>query len=52
MTSGLQGKVAVVTGEVVSVDGGSSIVSTVRPSGGAGAWDFGALDERTYRQAE
>jgi hypothetical protein len=37
------------TGEVVSVDGGSSIVSTVRPSGGAGAWDFGALDERTYR---
>jgi hypothetical protein len=40
------------TGEVVSVDGGSSIVSTVRPSGGAGAWDFGALDERTYRREE
>ena len=40
---------AYMTGEVVSVDGGSSIVSTVRPSGGAGAWDFGALDERTYR---
>jgi len=39
---------AYMTGEVVSVDGGSSIVSTVRPSGGAGAWDFGALDERTY----
>ena len=34
-------------GEVVSVDGGSAIVSTVRDSGGAGAWDFGALDERT-----
>jgi NADP-dependent 3-hydroxy acid dehydrogenase YdfG len=39
---------AYMTGEVVSVDGGSSIVSTVRASGGAGAWDFGALDERTY----
>jgi hypothetical protein len=24
-------------------------VSTVRSSGGAGAWDFGALDARTYR---
>jgi 3-oxoacyl-[acyl-carrier protein] reductase len=40
------------TGEVVSVDGGSAIVSTVRPSGGAGAWNFGSLDERTYRQAD
>jgi NAD(P)-dependent dehydrogenase (short-subunit alcohol dehydrogenase family) len=40
------------TGEVVSVDGGSSVVSTVRPSGGAGAWDFAGLDERTYRDAE
>jgi NAD(P)-dependent dehydrogenase (short-subunit alcohol dehydrogenase family) len=36
------------TGETVSVDGGSAIVSTVRPSGGAGAWDFAALDRRTY----
>jgi hypothetical protein len=36
------------TGEVVSVDGGSAIVSAVRSSGGAGAWDFGALDQRTY----
>ena len=43
---------AYMTGEVVSVDGGSSIVSTVRPSGGAGAWDFGALDERTYGREE
>jgi NAD(P)-dependent dehydrogenase (short-subunit alcohol dehydrogenase family) len=34
------------------IPGGSSIVSTVRPSGGAGAWDFGALDERTYRPRE
>jgi hypothetical protein len=36
------------TGEVVSVDGGSAIMSTVRPSGGAGGWDFGALDRLTY----
>jgi hypothetical protein len=43
---------AYMTGEVVSVDGGSSIVSTVRASGGAGAWDFGALDERTYGPRE
>jgi hypothetical protein len=31
-------------GEVVSADGGLSIVSTVRASGGAGAWDFGSLE--------
>lgn len=43
---------AYMTGEVVSVDGGSAIMSTVRPSGGAGAWDFAALDERTYRGEE
>jgi len=48
----LSDEASYMTGEVVSVDGGSSIVSTVRPSGGAGAWDFGSLDERTYRQAE
>jgi NAD(P)-dependent dehydrogenase (short-subunit alcohol dehydrogenase family) len=42
---------AYMTGEVVSVDGGSAIVSSVRSSGGAGAWDFGALDERTYGPA-
>jgi NAD(P)-dependent dehydrogenase (short-subunit alcohol dehydrogenase family) len=46
----LSDEAAYLTGEVVSVDGGSSIVSTVRASGGAGAWDFGALDARTYRQ--
>lgn len=39
---------AYLTGEVVSVDGGASIVSTVRPSGGAGAWDFGAYDRDLY----
>jgi len=39
---------AYMTGEVVSVDGGAAIMSTVRPSGGAGAWDFESLDRRTY----
>ena len=34
------------TGEVVSVDGGAAAVSTVRPSGGAGAWDTGPVDVR------
>ena len=33
------------TGEVVSVDGGASMVSTVRPSGGAGAWNPTPLDD-------
>jgi enoyl-[acyl-carrier-protein] reductase (NADH) len=48
----LSDEAAYMTGEVVSVDGGSSIVSTVRPSGGAGAWDFRSLDERTYRRED
>nr|WP_221375022.1 glucose 1-dehydrogenase [Actinoplanes polyasparticus] len=39
---------AYMTGEVVSVDGGAAIVSTVRPSGGAGAWDFAAYDDSLY----
>jgi NAD(P)-dependent dehydrogenase (short-subunit alcohol dehydrogenase family) len=39
---------AYMTGEVVSVDGGASIVSTVRPSGGAGAWDFAGYDRGLY----
>jgi NAD(P)-dependent dehydrogenase (short-subunit alcohol dehydrogenase family) len=39
---------AYITGEVVSVDGGASIVSTVRPSGGAGAWDYQAYDRSLY----
>ena len=30
-----------VTGQTLSVDGGASIVNTVRPSGGAGAWTPG-----------
>jgi NAD(P)-dependent dehydrogenase (short-subunit alcohol dehydrogenase family) len=45
----LSDEASYLTGEVVSVDGGSSIVSTVRSSGGAGAWDFGRLDARTYQ---
>jgi NAD(P)-dependent dehydrogenase (short-subunit alcohol dehydrogenase family) len=33
-----------VCGEVISADGGAAAVSTVRPSGGAGAWDTGPAD--------
>lgn len=36
------------TGQVLSVDGGATIVNTVRPSGGAGAWDAAAVDAATY----
>ena len=39
---------AYVTGQVISVDGGASIVNTVRPSGGAGAWDTAAVDGPLY----
>lgn len=39
---------AYVTGQVVSADGGATNVNTVRPSGGAGAWDTAAHDERLY----
>lgn len=39
---------AYVTGQVYSADGGASIVNTVRPSGGAGAWDTAAVDDRIY----
>jgi NAD(P)-dependent dehydrogenase (short-subunit alcohol dehydrogenase family) len=37
-----------VTGQVLSVDGGATIVNTVRPSGGAGAWDFEQHDRNLY----
>jgi NAD(P)-dependent dehydrogenase (short-subunit alcohol dehydrogenase family) len=37
-----------VTGQIVSVDGGATVVNTVRPSGGAGRWDPTVLDEATY----
>lgn len=36
------------TGQVVSVDGGATVVNTVRPSGGAGAWDTATVDEALY----
>jgi len=36
------------TGQVVSADGGATIVNTVRPSGGAGAWDNAVVDKAMY----
>jgi len=39
---------AYVTGQVVSADGGASIINTVRPSGGAGAWDTDRVDAAMY----
>jgi len=39
---------AYVTGQVYAADGGASIVNTVRPSGGAGAWDTEAIDVPLY----
>lgn len=37
-----------VTGQVLSADGGATVVNTVRPSGGAGAWDAAAFDAALY----
>jgi NAD(P)-dependent dehydrogenase (short-subunit alcohol dehydrogenase family) len=37
-----------VTGQVISADGGATIVNPVRPSGGAGAWDTTAIDAAMY----
>jgi NAD(P)-dependent dehydrogenase (short-subunit alcohol dehydrogenase family) len=39
---------AYVTGQVLSADGGATIVNTVRPSGGAGAWDTESVDRAMY----
>lgn len=39
---------AYVTGTVVSADGGAAAMSTVRPSGGAGAWDPRPVDRRLH----
>ncbi len=36
------------TGQVLSADGGATIVNTVRPSGGAGAWDTEVVDRAIY----
>ncbi len=38
-----------VTGQVLSADGGATIVSTVRPSGGAGKWDPLDVDRNLYQ---
>jgi NAD(P)-dependent dehydrogenase (short-subunit alcohol dehydrogenase family) len=43
---------AYTTGEIIASDGGASIVNTVRPAGGAGAWDAEALDAATYLPEE
>ncbi|TCP53069.1 NAD(P)-dependent dehydrogenase (short-subunit alcohol dehydrogenase family) [Tamaricihabitans halophyticus] len=37
------------TGQLVAADGGASVVNTVRPSGGAGAWDTEAVDAPLYQ---
>ncbi len=37
-----------ITGQIVSADGGATIVNTVRPSGGAGAWDTKSVDRLIY----
>jgi NAD(P)-dependent dehydrogenase (short-subunit alcohol dehydrogenase family) len=37
-----------ITGQVLPADGGASIVNTVRPSGGAGAWDTSSVDRALY----
>lgn len=39
---------AYMTGQIVSVDGGATIVNTVRPAGGAGAWDPSTADAAIY----
>lgn len=39
---------AYMTGQVLSVDGGATFMNTVRPSGGAGAWDASAIDSALY----
>lgn len=36
------------TGQALSVDGGATFMNTVRPSGGAGAWDTAAIDAAMY----
>jgi NAD(P)-dependent dehydrogenase (short-subunit alcohol dehydrogenase family) len=44
----LSADAAYITGQVVPADGGASIVSSVRPSGGAGAWDTDDHDRALY----
>jgi NAD(P)-dependent dehydrogenase (short-subunit alcohol dehydrogenase family) len=44
----LSDRATYVTGQLLSADGGASIVNSVRPSGGAGAWDTAAVDNVMY----
>ena len=44
----LSDRATYVTGQVLSADGGASMVNSVRPSGGAGAWDTDAVDRVVY----
>lgn len=37
-----------ITGQIVSADGGATVVNTVRPAGGAGAWDPTVIDDAMY----
>lgn len=39
-----------VTGQILSADGGASVINTVRPSGGAGAWDTSLVDRQSYQE--
>jgi NAD(P)-dependent dehydrogenase (short-subunit alcohol dehydrogenase family) len=47
----LSADAAYMTGQVVSVDGGATFVNTVRPSGGAGAWDTAVIDAAMYEDS-
>lgn len=39
---------AYMTGQIISIDGGATIMNTVRPSGGAGAWSTQDVDSALY----
>lgn len=39
---------AYMTGQILSADGGATVVNTVRPAGGAGVWDAAAHDRAFY----
>lgn len=43
---------AYMTGQILSADGGATVVNTVRPSGGAGAWNAAEHDHAFYQHAE
>lgn len=43
---------AYMTGQILSADGGATVVNTVRPSGGAGAWSTSEHDRAFYQRTE